>query len=89
MTTKKDILLNPSNKLLIYFCVSGLSIFFKDIVVPIMKPASPTIPIKVFLKIIHALLYPSVVFHFAAVCKRAGKSNPRVDKDKAPKMDER
>lgn len=54
-----------------------------------IKPAKPTSPIKVFLKIINDLAYPVVLSHRAAVCKMAGNSNPRVDNDKAPKKDER
>lgn len=53
--------------------------------IPIMKPAKPTSPIKLFLIIINTLPDPLVVFHRAVVCKSAGKSNPKVDKLKAPK----
>lgn len=60
-------------------------IFFTLIIVPITKPAKPTNPIKVFLAIINAFAYPVVLLHSAVVCSRAGKSKPRVDKDKAPK----
>lgn len=63
--------------------------FFKDIVVPIIKPAKPTNPIKVFFIIINALPAPVVTCHRAVVCKSAGKSKPNVDKDSAPEQIER
>lgn len=69
--------------------VSGVIIFFMLTLVPTIKPAKPISPIKLFLKIMNDFSYPIVVFHRAVVCKSAGKSNPSVDKDKAPKSIER
>lgn len=52
--------------------------------VPIMKPASPMIPIKMFLKIINAFANPCFVFHLATVSKNAGNKMPSVERASAP-----